>query len=571
MGHRLTAEEVSLLATDTQHTPGHIGTVDVLDAGPDFDSDDLVRLIAQRLDFVPRYRMRVLQVPGGLAAPLWVEDADFDLSYHVRRSALPRPGTMQQLQEFVGRVMARRLDRQRPLWEVYLVEGLQQDRIAIVTKSHQCLVDGVDAVDLTQVLFDETPDVDPTEPSGWEPVPEPRPVDLLVNSVMETLSDPEAVVETARRGVTGLLGTAVAIGETVGGFGGALGELAGNALRGRPPADSPLAAMVSEQRRFETVSLPLAELKALRVSDRYTVNDVVMAVLTSGLRSWLQGRGDPLTRGELLALVPMSVQDDDGEPTSLGSKVAPHLMSLPIGEGNALMRLHQVSFGTRAHTDTGRAVGARVITDIAGFAPTTLHVLGVRAGQAVVRKPHDLLVTNVPGPQLTLYAAGAPMVASYPVIPLSAGHLLAIGVTSYNGEVFIGLNADRDELADLDVLAQCLREALAELTETAAQAASARQPTRAAGTTAGSGTGTRPTRKAGVRKGTAKKAATTTSATKKAAATKPPAKKAAAKKTAVKKVAAQQAASKKAASKKAASKQAVSKNRNTPEDKGTDQ
>lgn len=519
-----------MLATDTQHTPGHIGTVDVLDAGPDFDSDALVRLIAQRLDFVPRYRMRVMQVPGGLAAPLWVEDGDFDLSYHVRRSALPRPGTMQQLQEFVGRVMARRLDRQRPLWEVYLVEGLQGDRIAMVTKTHQCLVDGVDAVDLGQVLFDETAEVDPAEPGAWEPVPEPRPVDVLMNSVMETISDPDAVVETARRGVTGLLGTAVAIGEAVGGFGGALGELAGNALRGRPPADSPLAAVVSEQRRFETVTLPLAELKALRVSDRYTVNDVVMAVLTAGLRSWLQGRGDPMTRGELLALVPMSVHDDDGEPTSLGSKVAPHLMSLPIGEGNALMRLHQVSFGTRAHTDTGRAVGARVITDIAGFAPTTLHVLGVRAGHAVVRKPHDLLITNVPGPQLNLYAAGAPMVASYPVIPLSAGHLLAIGVTSYNGEVFVGLNADRDELADLDVLAQCVREALAELTETAAQAVAARQPTRGA-RGAKAGAGNRTSKQPAAKKSAAKKPAATNPAARSAPG-KPATKKVAGKKPA---------------------------------------
>jgi diacylglycerol O-acyltransferase len=192
-------------------------------------------------------------------------------------------------------------------------------------------------------------------------------------------------------------------------------------------------------------------------------------------------RGEAVPNGrELTALVPMSVTEDDGDPTSLGSQVAPHLQPLPIGEQNALMRLHQVAYATQAHKDTGRAVDARTISDIAGFAPTTLHALGVRVSNEVLRRQHDVLVTNVPGPQLTLYAAGERLVASYPVLPLGAGHLLAVGVTSYDGQVFFGLTADRDAVPDLDVLAQCIDDAVEELLDTTVRARSLRQPTRKA-------------------------------------------------------------------------------------------
>ncbi|TDO93516.1 wax ester/triacylglycerol synthase family O-acyltransferase [Enemella evansiae] len=548
MPQRLTAREVSMLAVDTQHTPAHVGTVDLFTASDDFDYEALVALISQRLDFVPRYRMRVLPVPGALAAPVWVDDQDFDLTFHVRRSALPRPGTMRQLQEFVGRVMGRRLDRTRPLWEVYLVEGLADNRFALVTKTHQCLVDGVDAVDIGQVLLDDTPDEGSEAVIGastWEPAPEPRPVDLVVDAVREGLGDTGSLIDSARRGITHLLGTALAVGEAVGGVGGAVSDLAGSALRGGGArAASPLAGFPSEQRRIAQATMSLAELKKLRMNGRYTVNDVVLAIITGGLRDWLATRGETVRRGELLAMVPMSVIEEDGEPTSLGSYVAPHLIQLPIGESNALMRLDQVSFGTRAHTDTGRAVGARTISDIAGFAPTTLHALGVRVGESLSRRPHDLLITNVPGPQHPLYAGGAPMVASFPVLPLAPGHLLSIGVTSYDGQVFFGLTGDRDAMSDLDVLAQCLYDARDELAETITQAEQARQPTRAAKKPAPKKTA----KKTAPKKTAPKKTVTKEAATKNAASGRPAVKKAPAKKT----TAAQQApAAKKTATKTA--------------------
>ena len=512
MPQRLTPLEVSLLALDTAHTPGHVGTVDIFDSGPEgFEYERLIGLVRERIPFVPRYRQRVRGIPARLAPPVWVDDESFDLTFHVRQSALPRPGNLAQLREFVGRVMARRLDWSRPLWEMYLVEGLEEDRFALVAKSHLCLVDGIDTVDIGQVLLDATPRPHAVPAVGayedsWHPVPEPSSLELLAAALLESVQDPAIAIENLRGALTSALGVAVAVGEAVGGIGGALGELAADALRGqRPSAHSPLAGLVSEQRRFATVVAPLGDLKAVRQQHHQTINDVVLAMISGGLRSWLLTRGESIGAGTTLtALVPMSVTEDDGEPTSLGSQVAPRLQRLPIGEPNPLMRLHQVAYDTQAHKDSGRAVDARSLADIAGFAPTTLHALGVRTSSEVVRKPHDLVITNVPGPQVPLFAAGAQLVASYPVLPLTAGHVLAIGVTSYDGEVFFGLTADRDAISDLDVLAQCLLDALEELLDTNVRARNGRQPTRKAS--------------AAARRAAAKKAAARHEATRKAAA-----------------------------------------------------
>jgi diacylglycerol O-acyltransferase / wax synthase len=511
---RLTPLEVSLLALDTAHTPGHLGTVDIFDAGAEgFDYERLIALIRERIAFVPRYRQRVRDIPVRLAGPVWADDEDFDLTFHVRRSALPRPGNLAQLREFVGRVLARRLDRSRPLWEMYLVEGLEDNRFALVAKSHLCLVDGIDNVEIGQVLLDATAHSHVVagpgaEVSSWNPAPEPSALELLAGALLESAQDPALALQNLRGALASALGVAVAVGEAVGGISGALGELAADALLGqRRSADSPLTGLVSEQRRFATVVAPLSDLRAVRQEHHHTINDVVLAMIAGGLRSWLLTRGESIRSGSsLTALVPMSVIEEDGEPTSLGSQVAPHLHSLPTGEPNPLMRLHQVAYDTQAHKDSGRAVAARSLADIAGFAPATLHALGVRTSTEVVRRQHDLVITNVPGPQLPLFAAGERLVASYPVLPLAASHLLAIGVTSYNGEVFLGLNADRDAIRDLDVLAQCLRDALEELLDTTVRATTVRQPTRKA--------------PAAARRAAAKKAAARQDASRKATAQK---------------------------------------------------
>jgi diacylglycerol O-acyltransferase len=239
--------------------------------------------------------------------------------------------------------------------------------------------------------------------------------------------------------------------------------------RRRTP-DTPIQAQLSEQRRFVTVRTDLQDYRKVRRVHGGTVNDVIMATIAGAMRAWLMTRAEAVHGSRSLrAMVPMSVIDNELEPTSLGSQVTGHLVNLPIGEASPVVRLHQVSYAFKAHKDTGMAVAADRLADVAGFAPTTFHALGSRVAASQPRRGFDLVVTNVPGPQFPLYAAGAQMLESYPVPPLLPGHALAIGVTSYDGGVHFGINADRDALPDVDVLGQCIQEALAELVDSASE------------------------------------------------------------------------------------------------------
>jgi diacylglycerol O-acyltransferase len=482
---RLTPLEVSLLALDTTRTPAHVGTVTVLEPTPGIplDRDTVAALVESRLAYVPRYRQRVVAVPGRLAAPVWVDDDDFDLASHVRTAVLPRPGTSDQLRELVARLLAHRLDRSRPLWEVHVVEGLEGGGVAVVEKTHLALVDGDDTVDLAQVLLDADPaSSEDTFPSAWHPGIEPGPADLVVGALWESAQDPVRALGNLRGVVTGALGVALAVGEVVGAtVGGGLGDVAGDVLRGgRPPAGSPLAGTVSPARRVATLRVPLADLQAVHAAHGHTVDEVVLAVVTGGLRAWLLTRGAPVRVDRpLRALVPTSVLEDEAGTSSLGVQVEPHVQDLPVGEADPLVRLDEVARSSAAHRDRERAVDARTLTEIAGFAPATLHALGARVAAETVRRPYDVLVVDVPGPQVPLYAGGARMTETFPVLPLAAGHLLAVGVTSYDGQVFFGLTADRDAVGDLDVLVQCLDDAVGDLLATTDQARP-RRPTRPA-------------------------------------------------------------------------------------------
>jgi diacylglycerol O-acyltransferase len=456
---RLTSLDASFLYMEEATTPMHVGDVAVFQV-PDggFDYDRLVALFEDRLDYVPRYRQRLREVPGHLAAPVWVDDESFDLTYHLRRSALPRPGTEEQLHELVARVLSRPLDRSRPLWETYLVEGLSGGRFAVVTKTHQAIVDGVGGIDIGEVLLDDQAAPRSSEHSPWRPHPEPSSVKLVADAALELLQRPTAAVEAVRQGASDL-------GRTVG----RLGAAAGSALLmarvvTRTAPSSPLNAEIGEARRFATAVADLEDFKRVRRAHGGDVNDVVLAVVTGGLRAWLQTRGEPVTgRSTVRALVPVSVSD--GEDSQ--EQVTSFVLDLPVGEGSPVVRLHQVSYGMRAHLESRRTVGAESLAGLAGFAPPTIHALGARVASSLSRRVFNVVVTNVPGPQHPLYAGGARMLEAYPVMPLAKGQALSIGVTSYDGRVFFGLYGDRDAMADLDVLAQTLRDALDELVETA--------------------------------------------------------------------------------------------------------
>jgi WS/DGAT/MGAT family acyltransferase len=454
---RLNNLDASFLYLEDPATPMHVVGVVVLEA-PRGGLDALASLVEARLSLVPRYRQRVRSVPGLLAAPVWVDDPDFDLAYHLRRSALPRPGSEHQLLDLVSRLASRPLDTARPLWEAYLVEGLIGDRVAVVTKTHPALVDGLGAVDIGQVLLDADPDAPAPEPVPWHPAPPPTALDLVRDAVEEVVRRPSLAVETAAAAVRDARSTArraALVGRTA-------VRAVGSAVFRAPT--TPLNTPVGRQRRVAVARVGLDDVKAVRRAHGGTVNDVLLTVLTGALREFLLSRGEPVIGSTTVrALVPLSVREDGSD----APRVTSHLVDLPVGEPNPRVRLARLSYALHAVSDPDRSVGADALLALTGFAPPTLHALGARAARGLSRRLFNLVVTNVPGPQRPLYAAGARVLQVWPVVPLAPGQGLAIGMTSYDGCVYVGLDADRDTVGDVDVLADLIEQEAAELVESA--------------------------------------------------------------------------------------------------------
>ncbi|GAA3391607.1 WS/DGAT/MGAT family O-acyltransferase [Cryptosporangium minutisporangium] len=453
MPDRLQPMDASFLSAETPTTPMHVGGVAVLEPSEDgLDVAVLRRRVEQRIPLVPRFRQRVRSLPAGLGPPVWVDDARFDLAYHVRRTGLPTPGTDAQFRTLVGRLISGQLDRSRPLWELYLVEGLSRGRVAVVTKSHPALVDGASGVDLLHVLLDDSPATADAVTPVWRPAPEPGPTELVLDAAVDLVRHPTHVVGAVKAGVRGA--------------GRLLGTGTGLLMSARPAPTSPLNADPGRQRRFACARTDLDRYRRLRSSG--TVNDVVLATVAGALRQWMLYRGTPLRSDSVLrALVPTSVRG--GPPAAfggdVGASVATSLIDLPIGEPNPTVRLTQIAYAMRAHAEPGRRVGADALVRLSGFAPATLNAMAARAASGLSRRLFNLVVTNAPGPQRPLYVAGARLREIYPVVPLAAGQSIAIGVTSYDGQVYFGLNADWDAVPDVDVLAGLLAESIDELTE----------------------------------------------------------------------------------------------------------
>ncbi|QYJ02433.1 wax ester/triacylglycerol synthase family O-acyltransferase [Nocardioides panacisoli] len=457
---RVHPRDLAFLIEETSETPRHNASIEVFEPGDDgFDYQDLIELIRDRIGFVPRYRQRIQGVPGRVANPVWVDDEHFDLGYHVRRSALPRPGTMDQLRDLSARIVSRPLDRDRPLWEIYFIEGLENGRIALLSKSHQALVDGVHTVDLGQLLLDHEPGGADLEPDDWRPRPTPSPAALLGGAVRDTVGDHAVRMATVRR--TAQVLRREAEGRTQG-----LQSFLQAAVGRKPRHKGIINGPLSRQRRVLTVDTELADYRRIRDAHGGTVNDAILATLTGAIRSWLMARSESLSGfNQIRTLVPVSVIDDEMPATSLGSQIAPHFVELPVGEASPVVRLHQVSYSFKAHKETGRGVAARRLAGLSGFAPSTFHAIGARVSATELRHGYQLSVTNVPGPQEPVYAAGARLVSSYPVPPVMPGHPVVIGVTSYDGGVRYGITVDRDWIPDPDLLATGIGEALDELLE----------------------------------------------------------------------------------------------------------
>jgi diacylglycerol O-acyltransferase / wax synthase len=409
MAPRLSALDASFLYLEQLTTPMHVGAVSIFRRPrTGFDYDGLVELIEQRIALVPRYRQKVRRVPCDLARPVWVDDSAFDVAYHVRRSALPKPGSDDQLAELVARLMSRPLDPSRPLWEMYLVEGLAKGRTAILTKTHQAMVDGVSAIDIGQVILDVSAQPRRVVEELWMPRTEPGDLQLVMDAVAEAVARPGLVLDRARQAA----GDAVATVGTVVGAATGLFSVARSASRRAP--GTPLNVQISAARRFAVARTELDAYRRIRSAYGCTVNDVVLSVVSGALRSWLLSRGEPVTGSTTLrAMVPLSVRGGaaegpgaaaDGTP---GNRVSSFVVDLPVGESSPIVRLHHVTHAMREHTGSGQSVGADTLVRIGGFAPPTLHALGARAASGISKRIFNLVVTNVPGPQFPLYAAGA--------------------------------------------------------------------------------------------------------------------------------------------------------------------
>ncbi len=465
---RLSASDAAFFSLENSSTPMYVSSLSILRKPRNgLTYEALLETVESRLPQIPRYRQKVREVRLGLARPVWIDDRDFDITYHIRRSALPSPGSDAQLHELVARLGSRALDKTRPLWEMYLVEGLAGNRLAIYTKSHQALVNGMTALEIGHVIADRTQKPPPFGEDIWIPGREPGDAQLLMGAVGEWIARPGAQLGAVRSAVTEMAtnsGQLIEVGRR-------FADVARTFARGSAPS-SPLNTRVSRNRRFTVARAKLEDYRNLRARYDCNVNDVLLAVVTGALRNWLLSRGEPVApTATVRAMAPMSVYSDaevdSSGPGQAISEVAPFLLDLPVGEGNAVVRLSQIAHMTESHPTAASLVDARTIVTLSGFAPPTLHAMGIRVATTFSARQFNLLITNVPGAQKQMYIAGAKLLESYAVPPLLKDQVLAIGITSYNGMVYFGINADREAMSDVDVLPSLLRESLDELLEAA--------------------------------------------------------------------------------------------------------
>jgi WS/DGAT/MGAT family acyltransferase len=461
---RLSSIDASFLTQETSASHMHVGAILIFE-GPPPSYEDLLEQVSSRLQRVPRFRQKLAFPPIQLGRPFWVDDPSFNLEYHVRHSSLPAPGTEEQLRKMAGRVFSQQLDRTKPLWEMWLVQGLKRNRFAILSKTHHAVVDGVSGVDIATVLFDTTPVPEPAEPErDWIPEPEPSTTDLAVRGIEELAATP---LRLARRLEAAIENPGPAV-EQVTEAAEALGEVAWNFAN--PAPDVPLNTEIGSHRRFVWVRSDLEELKKIKNALGGTVNDVVLAVVSGALRRWLYARGVRTEGLELRALVPVSIRaaDDHG---SLGNRIAAVRGPLPVYVQDPVKRLETVRESMADVKGSKQALGAEVISRFNDFAPPTLLAQASRINFST--RLFNVIVTNVPGPQIPLYVLGRELEDVFPVAFLPQNHALAVAIMSYNGGIDFGLLADYDAMEDVDLIAEGIEGSIAELSTEAERASDA--------------------------------------------------------------------------------------------------
>jgi diacylglycerol O-acyltransferase len=460
---RLSALDTSFLRLEAGAAHMHVASVLVF-GGEAPAYEELVESIEASLPLVPRYRQKVAEVPLSQGRPIWVDDPHFNLRYHVRHSALPGPGSDEQLRRIAARLFSQRLDRNKPLWEMNLVEGLEPGpdgpRFAVIAKTHHALVDGISGVDLISVVFDAAPDGSPLPAAAgaWVPRPEPTGAQLVADALVERSTVPAEAVRALRALTRGPRRSLRQAGERLVGIG-------AMAWAGLSPAPaSPFNVPIGPHRRYAWVDAEVADFKAVKDALGGTLNDVVLAAVTLALGRFLRRRGELPDDLVLKAMVPVSVRAD-AERGALGNRVSAVSVPLPVSVADPRTVLERVSDAMRGLKESGQAVGADALLSLADFAPPTIMSQAARLQSR--QRFMNIVVTNVPGPQLPLYLLGRELQRFYPVVPLAQNTALGIASLSYNGRLAFGLLGDYDAMSDLDALAGDLDAAIAELVRTA--------------------------------------------------------------------------------------------------------
>jgi diacylglycerol O-acyltransferase / wax synthase len=458
---RLTAIDASFLTNESASSHMHVGALLIFE-GPPPTYEDFLEHVSSRLALVPRYREKLAFPPLRSGRPIWIDDPNFNLEYHVRHTALPKPGGEEQLRRLVSRLFSQQLDRSKPLWELWLVQGLERKRFALINKTHHALVDGVAGIDITTVLFDVKPVPEPAHPTeDWIPRPEPSSVEMLAKGaqdlagaplglgkrIVNAIQHPEPAARNAAHALEG-------VGELAWAF-------------ANPAPDVPLNVEVGPHRRYVWARSDLETFKRIKNALGGTVNDVVLAVVAGALRGWLERRGVRTEGLELRAQVPVSIRAED-ERGRLGNRLAAMRAPLPVYVADPARRLAIVREAMDGLKASKQALGAEVISRFNDFAPPTLLAQSARINFST--RLFNLIVTNVPGPQMPLYVLGRELEEFFPVAFLPPHQAMAIAIVSYNGAITFGLLADYDTMEDVDTIAEGISAAIAELDEVAKEA-----------------------------------------------------------------------------------------------------
>jgi diacylglycerol O-acyltransferase / wax synthase len=448
IAERLSSLDTSFLYLERPSVHMHVAGLSIFDPRDDGPLlfDDVRRVLEARIHLAPRLRQRVLTVPGSIARPVWADDERFDLEFHLRRSGLPEPGGHEELSDSVGRILSRQLDRAKPLWELYVFEGLQKGRTGVLLKMHHALADGIAGMLIGSVLLDADPGAPIGEPRPWEPATPPSPRELVEAALEDQLRNP---IDALRAAAEAPSRAAEVVQETVAGARAILGM-------GRRP-DGPFDVRIGPNRRFAMAETPFSRLHEVRAAFGGTINDVVIAAVAEGLHDLLKARGEHVRGRSLRLMVPVSVRTQE-EGADVANRVAPAIVDVPVGAMSPKGRLARVREATSALKASGMAESADSIIALGAYAPPALHAAAAR--MASRGRWFNLVVSNVPAPQMPLYLAGAPLLASYPAMPLGENAALSIACTSLGGTMAFGLTADWDAVPDLEVLAGGIERAL---------------------------------------------------------------------------------------------------------------